>query len=204
MTLPAPVAATLIPVAAPVTLAAVILRAPPLVCASIPMPPVPDASTRPDASTDTSPVPLETALMPAARPNTAAAVTVREPADDARASIPMPLTPVPVTEPVALISSLFALACLASIPVLPVTVATSTVTEPAADSPEAWMPAVPVPVTVSVALTFTVPEPLLTALIPVPEPVTVAAVTFSAPEPKTMASMPTPVALPMAETKPLA
>ena len=75
--------------------------------------------------------------------------------------------------------SLFALACRASIPNLPVTAATSIFMAPAVAPPVAWMPAVLVPTTAPVALTEMPPEPLPMALIPIVAPVTAAAVIVS-------------------------
>ena len=65
--------------AAPETPAAATVSAPPLAAAWMPIPPAPFAETAPDAATETSPVPLPTALIPAALPATAAAVIVRFP-----------------------------------------------------------------------------------------------------------------------------
>ena len=91
--------------------------------------------TNPVAWTETAPVPLLSTRMPVALPVTAAAVTVREPADVASASIPIPPVPIPVTRLVAEMLSAFALACLATIPVGPVADATLTEMLPAVLAP---------------------------------------------------------------------
>ena len=131
---PVPLLTALMPVALPVTAAAVTMRSAPLVASrSMPTPrDVPMAATVPLASTATSPVPLPTALIPTSPPVTDATSMVREAADETTASIPAWL---PTTAPVAAMSSAPAPADRARIPVAPVTDATLIAMSPAAVPP---------------------------------------------------------------------
>ena len=103
-TAPAPLLTALIPIALPVTAAAVIVRFPPEVAsASIPVPDgAPVAATGPLALTLTTFRLRPTALIPATLPVTVATLIVRAPALAlAAASTPIPPVPVPVTSPAA-------------------------------------------------------------------------------------------------------
>ena len=98
------------------------------------MPPLPVPITAPTALMVSPSVPLLIALIPTALPVTAAAaLTVKNPAED-RASIPTPvLAPVAVTAPVALMVSAPVPSLMAAIPAaLPVTVAALTIRSPPA------------------------------------------------------------------------
>ena len=145
------------------------------------MPTVPAPVTVPVALTLIAPAPLDSALMPNRLPVTAAAETVRFPADETRESMPASALPATVleamtrTSPVPLPTTL--------IPVMvPDTADAAVMVRDPRLAPESkpWIPTprVPVPVTAPEVRTFTSPVPLPTTLIPVRMPDTLSEATI--------------------------
>ena len=138
--------------------------------------------TAPDAEIETPPAPEDTALIPYELPVTAAAVMVSDPPLEFETRPKIPSAPVPVTKPVALMSSVPEPPWRASIPDLPVTATTSIVMSSALAELFTLIPASAEPVTALPALMETEAKMLAMTLIPALPPVTVAAVTVSDPE----------------------